>query len=349
MDDFGLITIELVSYCIDNPGIVYPGFCSIFGDGNIIEKEAKFICGFGIIKNANTGIEHPQFAVACGFINESFSMQIKAYKNSVVECDNNSNYALSGYYAFYFNKIERQRTMPGQRIIISGDNKDEGLARKIIDISGYRGVQTAVNSVVAKDADRESETVEINGLGIGFFDERYQKGETYYPKAYIPKTMKDNIKLACDFINRYGRWDTCDIVSVISDGIQNTIGRKVKSESALINRMSDLFEKRACPGIVEITYQGDRWEDQEYIRNMAYAFSDIVEGSWKCNKGQACYVYNCVMLDGSLFCATSLNAGKGVRVMCHIDGKTLVGDSHGIDMWENGSKSKMHIVKEEDI
>ncbi len=344
-----LVTIELISYCMENPGIEYPGFCSVFGNGNDVEQEARFICAFGKIKMAYTDEKRSKYAVACGFINGTFSTHIKAYKNSVIVCKNNINYSLSGYYAFYFNKLEKLNRVPGQQIITPVEGKDVELIKKIIDVNGYRGITTTSEDAVAMNIDRESGSSEINSLGIGFSDEGYQKGVVYYPKAYIPKTMKENILLACDFLDQYGRFESCNIISVSSEEIKNGIVQKKQNDIALINHMSDLFEKRICPGMVEITYQGNRWEDKDYIKNMAYAFSDILEDSWKCNKGQDCYVYNCVMGDGSLLCVTSLREGSGVRVMCHFDGKTLVGDLHGINMWENGSENKMLIVKEEDI
>lgn len=340
MSEIKRISIKLISYSEANPGIKNPGFCTVFGSDS--GGRPHFFCGFGTIYEEADDVSG-DFAVVCGYIQGSAGKIISAYENAVVPIvRQNLDYAMAGYYAYYFNLIRVSNIRPGEYVTIHSTEKDAEIIWKIADINGLRPISTETEANLTGVFCKKLLYQNCDDIGIGFGDEEYQKGIAYYPDVYIDGMMKINIRNACDMLDRYKRMENYEIVKAertLSEVAQDAELIEVSDQTVNgpFQLISKYFHNKICPGVLEIIYRGKRWEETRRLLSLVSIFDSIKNNAYMITEGNKQLAVTGVLADGSIFSVLSVYHEEEImEVTMHFDGNTFRYNGKNFIRYENG-------------
>lgn len=343
MNEIKRISIKLISYSEANPGIKDPGFCVVFGNDS--GGRPHFFCGFGTVEEADD--KRGDFAVVCGYIQGSVGKTVSAYENAVVRMNRqNPDYAMAGYYAYYFNLIRVSEIRPGEYVIIRPTEKDADLIRKIADINGLRQVSAETEADRTGLFRKKLLYENCSDIGIGFGDEAYQKGTAYYPDAYIDGMMKINIRNACDMLDRDKCMENYEMVKtektlsgVVREAALFELSDDDKTASSPFRLISKYFHHKICPGVLEIIYRGKRWEETGRLLSLVGIFDSIKNNEYMITEGNRQLAVTGALADGSVFSILSIYHDEEItELTMHFDGNTFRYNGKNFVRYENGKE-----------
>jgi len=342
------IRIRLESICMENPGVKYPGFSTIFGEDE--EASPHFFCGFGTVEESSGALRNGDFVVACGFISGAAGETISVCVNAACPVKRrDKRYAASACYAFCFHLLACSGVQPGEYVLIDPSEANADILAAVAEANGVRILRSR-GELPSGRFYREIHAAQCCSIGVGFDDAGYQRGSRYYPEAYVSGTVRENLRNACEFIDANGLVKAHEIVQMPeripeNNGLSEKYFDPGEGTQGIYADVGTMFRSRLCPGLIELIYTGSRWNQAERLLNAIHAISQAETVRYTLIEGVGQLCISGLLPDQSGFSILSVDAEtESETVILHCDGSTFCYDGKSMLCYENGNEGAQTVA-----